>query len=1296
MAGIQSLGVGSGLLTSELVDQLVAAERAASDLRLDGKTARVEAKISAYGELRTVLEGMQSSISSLALASTIQSSSARSSNESVLTATTNSTAEPGTYRIEVDEVAKAHSLASKQYTSVDDTVGTGTLTFKFGTTTYDGSDNYLAFAQNEDTTSTDIEITTENNTLGGIRDAINNADFGVSASVVYDGTGYRLLLTSEETGEETSMEITVSGDAGLQTLAYNAAQNDPANNMTETQMGSDAALRINGLSVTSSKNTLDQVVKGVSINLTETSDSAVTLTVARDVSDIADKIEGFIEKYNDYKTIYDELSKYNPAEEIGGILLGDNVLRSVQSQLRSGLSEVITGLTGSTYSSLIELGISTDQNNDFKLTFNRSKFEAAMAADARSIVGLLATDTDASDAQIKVVSVGPKTKPGTYDVNVTQVATQGTYQGLSSQALDFATDVVISDVNDKIKFNIDGTTKSVFLEQGSYNSGDDLALMLQNSINNTFVGQSVSVAFDAANQRFDITSSKFGSTSQVSVVSADTMVANTLGLTALGSGQAVGSYFSTLNDAAFAATSSPGVLAVTEDDSFDFSANPVNFDLTLAGTGADGTYNITFDEDWSDVLDADGNVTTDRDRSDVLTYIQSELNDAGLAGVVTAEFNASDRLVFRTEPAAGSQTLTIANTVTTGADYLGMTDSVANSGVTIAAGTEFEISYTNRYGTVDSSTITLTAATYETAEDLALEIQNQINADPTIAAGAQGALTERGTRNISNAIDFTTDAAQFVIDLNGTEYTIDVVGNGADNIDSIQTAIDSVVGAGVITASMENNGLVLKTVATGSTQELEIKRDGIGATTTAGSVDLSTGTDFSATPATFTLKVDGIDIDVSVTGDGTLGTNDGESNLAVIQQALDSALLSANGGGEFAAGDVVAKLDGSNQLYFETVSKNGLATEATFGADASIQISAADANATSALGLTAGAININGFDGFGLSKGQYTGFDSQSTVTYEQNESGNGRFVIAFDNSTDVSLSNVSLTAITQLGLADGNGAPASVTTGKDVEGTINGVKATGRGQYLTASEGSQAATNGYLLGATGWDFSTAAVITGTNNTLKVEIDGVESGTITLATGAYSSGLTLAAELKAKINADSELKAAKKSVDVQFDPATNTFGIFSVSKGKESTVSVSEITTGGIDIFGFTTSTPSVNGKDAVGSIDDAAGLLLRVTGTRTGDRGSVSYVQGIMSKFDSLLDSILGKSGLLTEKEDNLIDDQDAITEERSLIDSRIAAFEERLRAKFLFNDKLISQLKTTEDFLVRQFEAMNASKDK
>ncbi|MEJ2062847.1 MAG: flagellar cap protein FliD N-terminal domain-containing protein [Reinekea sp.] len=220
MASISALGIGSEVLTSDLIDKLVAAEREASDLRLEAKTARVEAKISAYGELRNVLSDMQGSLSSLAKASTIQSTSASSSNDSVLTATTNTTAQPGSYRIEVDEIAQAHSLASKQFSTVDDAIGTGTLTIKLGTTTYDGVGDYDSFTQADGNTAVDIEINSGNNTLGGIRDAINNADAGVGASVVYDGTGYRLLLTSEETGQETSMEISVSGDAGLQSLAY--------------------------------------------------------------------------------------------------------------------------------------------------------------------------------------------------------------------------------------------------------------------------------------------------------------------------------------------------------------------------------------------------------------------------------------------------------------------------------------------------------------------------------------------------------------------------------------------------------------------------------------------------------------------------------------------------------------------------------------------------------------------------------------------------------------------------------------------------------------------------------------------------------------------------------------------------------------------------------------------------------------------------------------------------------------------------------------------------------------------
>ncbi|MDN3649236.1 flagellar filament capping protein FliD [Reinekea marina] len=1301
MAGIQSLGIGSGLLTSDLVDQLVAAERAASDLRLDGKTARVEAKISAYAEVRKVMDGLQSSIGSLAQASTIQSSSASSSDESVLTATTTSLAEPGSYRIEVDEIAKAHSLASMQFSSVDDTVGTGTLTFKFGTTTYDGSDEYLAFEQDADSAVTSIDITSENNTLGGIRDAINNEDFGVSASVVYDGTGYRLLLTSEETGEETSMEIEVSGDAGLQSLAYNSAQHDPASNMTETQSGSDALIRINGLTVTSATNKLDQVVRGVTINLNESSLTGVMLNVTRDTDEIADKLEAFVEKYNEYKTIYDELTKYNPDDEIGGILLGDNVLRTVQSQLRAGITEIISGVTGSTYKSLIEIGISTDQTDNFNLKFDRAEFKKAMETDAQSLVGLLATDNQTSDAQVKVVNVGPNTKPGTYDVNVTQVATQGTFKGLTTPALSFASDVVVSDVNDEFSMTVDGKTQSVTLEQGTYSTGEDLALMLQNSINSAFSGQSVTVTFDDANDRFDITSSKFGSSSEVTIGSGDALVANTFGFASSGTGQFAGSFFNTLNDAAFAASTNPGTQAFTGESGADFSASPVTFDLTLAGTTADGTYTISLDENWADVVDTDGNITTDRDRSDVLTYIQSELNNAGLAGVVTAEFNSSDRLVMRTEPTAGiSQTITVANTNVTGFDYLGITDGANNSGFAMS-GADFELAYSNRQGSVSGAApISVPAGTYETAEELATAIETAINADANISAGAKGAATEAGSRSLASAVDFTSDPAQFEFDLNGTNFVVDVNANGANNLASIQSALDTALAAGGasagdVVASLDSNGLVLTTNATGSAQTLEIKRDGIGATTNAGTADLSTGVDFSLTPSAFTLAVDGIDIEVTVDGDGTANSNDGESNLAVIQSALDTALTAAGGGGEFQAGDVVAKLNASNQVYFETVSKNGVQTEATFGADATIQITAADANANSTLGITNGALNINGLDGFGLDKGVYNGFDSQSTVSYEKDEDGKGRFVIAFDNSTNITISNPSVSAIAQLGLSATNQSTADTATGVDVEGTINGVAATGRGQYLTASEGNSAATNGYLLGGTGSDFSSAEIIDGTNNTLKVVIDGTESGTITLTSGAYALGNELAAELKAQINADATLKGANKAVDVQYDADTNTFGIFSVSKGSESTVKVSEIASGAIDIFGFTTTTQGVKGKDTQGSVDDAAGLMLKIGGTRTGDRGTVTYVQGVMSKLDELFDSMLSSKGLLTEKESNLVDDQEAIEAERKEIDEKTSVFEARLRAKFLFNDKLISSLKVTEDFLKSQFEAMNASKE-
>ncbi|MCB1649651.1 MAG: flagellar filament capping protein FliD [Pseudomonadales bacterium] len=223
MASIQSLGVGSGLLTSELVEQIIEAERAPVQARLDNKQTVAEAKISAYGEITSALSSFDSSLSALRLPSTFNASTVSSSNEAGVTATASSLAVAGSYTVNVAQLAQAHSIASHAYAEVTDTVGTGVLNFRFGTTTYGVGNSYDSFTLNPDANSKSIAITSSNNTLAGIRDAVNKANFGVQASIVDDGTGYRLVFTAKESGAKNSIEIVATGTDGLKALNYNAS-----------------------------------------------------------------------------------------------------------------------------------------------------------------------------------------------------------------------------------------------------------------------------------------------------------------------------------------------------------------------------------------------------------------------------------------------------------------------------------------------------------------------------------------------------------------------------------------------------------------------------------------------------------------------------------------------------------------------------------------------------------------------------------------------------------------------------------------------------------------------------------------------------------------------------------------------------------------------------------------------------------------------------------------------------------------------------------------------------------------
>jgi len=558
MASINSLGIGSGLLTSELAESIVSAERAGEDFILDAKATRVEANITAYGAVKSALSSMNSAASKLASEGAITKTVASSSDESAFTAVTNSTAGTGSYSLNVAQVAKSHTLASKQYESVSDTVGTGTITINFGATSFDGSDDYDTFTQDSTKPELTLELDSTNNTLGGIRDAINNhkTNKNVTASLVNDGTGYRLLLTSKDTGASNTMAITVSGDTGLQSLAYNASQLDENSNMKMTQKGQSAELTVNGLDITSESNALDEVVKGVTIKLTgDTEGKEVTLNVERDLDDLSENVNEFITSYNEYKDVYDQLTQYNSEEETAGILLGDSTLRGIQTQVKRALNELADGLGGE-YQSLIDIGISTDQNDDFKLVFNKGKFESAINDDAASVASLMATSKTSTDSLINIISIGTESSEGEYDVQIETAASQASVKGLIVDSFDFASNVVIGGANDQFKITLNSDTETITLEQGSYSSGDDLALMIQNSINNTekLTGGSVSVLFNETDKRLEFTSTKFGSASNLSFSDLDPTISNTLGIASAGLGEVSGSHFNSLSDASFGAT----------------------------------------------------------------------------------------------------------------------------------------------------------------------------------------------------------------------------------------------------------------------------------------------------------------------------------------------------------------------------------------------------------------------------------------------------------------------------------------------------------------------------------------------------------------------------------------------------------------------------------------------------------------------------------------------------------------------------------------------------------------------
>ena len=278
---ITSAGVGSGLDVEGIVSGLMELERRPLT-RLDTKESTYQSKLSAYGTVKSYLSTLQTAATSLATASTFTGKSASVSDSTVLSAAASSTAAAGSYSINVTQLAKYHAVRSNtNYAVSTETFNTGTLSISVG-----GG------------TAVDVPITGANNTLAGISQAINEADAGVSASVINDGSTNRLVLTSKTSGSVGAISVVASDDGSGGTHALTQLQNA---GLFEIQTADNAQFTVNGLAITRSSNTVTDVVEGLTLNLTKgtgASPGQATVTIATNTAATTTAIEGFVKAYN--------------------------------------------------------------------------------------------------------------------------------------------------------------------------------------------------------------------------------------------------------------------------------------------------------------------------------------------------------------------------------------------------------------------------------------------------------------------------------------------------------------------------------------------------------------------------------------------------------------------------------------------------------------------------------------------------------------------------------------------------------------------------------------------------------------------------------------------------------------------------------------------------------------------------------------------------------------------------------------------------------------------------------------
>ena len=356
------MDVGSGIDTRKMVQDLVQAERAPTEKRLANREEEIQEKISALGQMQSTIKGFREGISGLADPSAYSGLEVESTNSSAVQASAAEGAPVGEYDVQVEQLAQGQRVATATgaFEDSSDTVGTGRL--------------IIADSQGQEQ---GVRVEEDQATLLGIRDAINEQTEGLRASVVDDGSGPRLAISTQETGQQNAIQQIRAeqvedeqdkadqGDLSVLQFGVAGADQQPVGVFEQVQAAADAVATVDGMRVVRPTNSVEGAIEGVTLELGEEGMSRVSVRAKTGLAE--ENIQQLVDSYNQVRGQLNQLSAYNPESEEAAPLQGDPTLSNITSRLSRAITDPVGELAGQPLRAMGDIGIRTNRDGTLEL-----------------------------------------------------------------------------------------------------------------------------------------------------------------------------------------------------------------------------------------------------------------------------------------------------------------------------------------------------------------------------------------------------------------------------------------------------------------------------------------------------------------------------------------------------------------------------------------------------------------------------------------------------------------------------------------------------------------------------------------------------------------------------------------------------------------------------------------------------------------------------------------------------------------------------------------------------------------